>query len=111
MSWLFTKHRVNAVDPVETDHRRRNKTTVVVDVREEHELRDGSIPGSRHIPLGRLNAHADELLSVPEVIFVCRSGNRSASATAALTKAGHANAYNMTGGMIAWKRKGLPVER
>lgn len=111
MNWPFTKHHVRAVDPVEADQRRRDKTTVVVDVREAHELRDGSIPGSRHIPLGRLNAHVDELLSAPQVIFVCRSGTRSASATAALTKAGHANAYNMTGGMIAWKRTGLPVER
>ena len=111
MNWPFTKHHLNAVDPAETEQRRRNKTTVVVDVREVHELRDGSIPGSRHIPLGRLNAHVDELLSAPEVIFVCRSGNRSASATAALTRAGHANAYNMTGGMIAWKRRGLPIKR
>lgn len=111
MSWLFTKHRVKDVDPVETDRRRTAGTAVVVDVREAHELREGSIPGSRHIPLGRLQAHLGELLATPEVIFVCRSGNRSGSATAALTKAGHPNAFNMAGGMIAWKHQGLPVER
>lgn len=111
MNWLFAKPRVNDIDPDETNHRRQAKTVVVVDVRESHELREGSIPGSRHIPLGRLQAHIDELLAVPEVIFVCRSGNRSRSATTALTKAGHANAYNMAGGMIAWKRTGLPVQR
>ncbi|HLJ66692.1 MAG TPA: rhodanese-like domain-containing protein [Chloroflexota bacterium] len=111
MSWLFTRHRVTQVDPAEADRRRRNKTTIVVDVREAHELRDGSIPGSRHIPLGRLRAHVDELLAAPEVIFVCRSGNRSAAATAVLTKAGHPNAHNMVGGMIAWKRRGLPLAR
>ena len=111
MSWLFPRHRVSEVDPAETDRRRRDKTTMVVDVREAHELRDGSIPGSRHIALGRLQAHVNELLAAREVIFVCRSGNRSASATAALTNAGHANAHNMIGGMIAWKRKGLPLAR
>lgn len=111
MSWFFTKARVTTVDPVETDRRRGAKTTVVVDVREAHELREGMIPGSRHIPLGQLRAHLDELLAAPEVIFVCRSGNRSASATAALGRVGHARAYNMAGGMNAWKRKGLPIKR
>lgn len=111
MSWFFSKDRVNEVDPIETNRRRGAETAIVVDVREAHELREGSIPGSRHIPLGRLQAHLGELLAAPEVIFVCRSGNRSASATATLRKAGHANAYNMSGGMIAWKRTNLPIER
>ncbi|HEX8919026.1 MAG TPA: rhodanese-like domain-containing protein [Chloroflexota bacterium] len=111
MSWLFSRRQVSKVDPVETDQRRRSRTTVVIDVREAHELQDGSIPGSRHIPLGRVQGHLDELLAAPEVIFVCRSGNRSAWATAALTKAGHPNAHNMTGGMTAWKSRGLPLDR
>lgn len=111
MSWFFSRPRVDDVDPVETDQRRGARTTLVIDVREAHELRDGRIPGARHIPLGRLPAHVDELLAAPEVIFVCRSGNRSRSATAALKRAGHANAHNMAGGMIAWKRKGLPIQR
>jgi rhodanese-related sulfurtransferase len=111
MSWPFTKHRVKEVDPVETNRQLEAGAAVVVDVRELHELREGSIPGSRHIPLGQLQAHVGELLAAPEVIFVCRSGARSAAATTALTRAGHPNAFNMAGGMIAWKHKGLPVER
>lgn len=111
MSWLFAKSRINEVDAEETRRRHEAQTAVVVDVREAHELREGRIAGSRHIPLGRLQAHVGELLAAPEVIFVCRSGNRSAAATAALAKAGHPQAFNMAGGMNAWKRLGLPVER
>lgn len=111
MSWLFTKPRVKEVDPIETKRRHDAKSAIVVDVREPHELREGHIAGARHIPLGRLQAHASELLAEPEIIFVCRSGNRSATATAALEKAGHLNVYNMAGGMIAWKHKRLPVIR
>lgn len=83
----------------------------MVDVREARELADGRIAGSRHIPLGNLRSHAEELLAQPDVIFVCRSGHRSAMATAALALAGHPNTYNLSGGMIAWKEHNLPVEQ
>lgn len=109
MSWLFAKPRVKEVDPAEARRRHDEKTAVVIDVREPHELREGYIAGARHIPLGRLQAYVNELLDELEIIFVCRSGNRSAGAAAALTKAGHANVYNLAGGMIAWKHQGLPV--
>lgn len=103
--------QIKEVDPAETRRRLEAGTTVVVDVREAQELRSGRIAGSRHIPLGMLRAHADELLAEPEVIVVCRSGHRSAMATAALALAGHRNAFNMAGGMIAWKEQNLPIER
>jgi rhodanese-related sulfurtransferase len=103
--------QVKEVDPAETRRRLEAGTAIVIDVREAQELREGYIAGSRHIPLGSLRSHVDELLAEPEVIFVCRSGNRSAVATSALALAGHGNAYNMAGGMIAWKEQRLPIER
>jgi rhodanese-related sulfurtransferase len=83
----------------------------VVDVREAYELLDGYIPGSRHVPLSSLRDHVDELMQATELIFVCHVGERSAAATRAFTQAGHPNAYNMTGGMVAWMMYRLPVER
>ena len=103
--------QVKEVGPAETRRRLEAANAVVVDVREASELAEGRIAGSRHIPLGMLRSHMDELLAEPEVIFVCRSGHRSAMATAALALAGHASAYNMAGGMIAWKEQHLPLER
>jgi rhodanese-related sulfurtransferase len=110
MSWVPNKPQVNEVEPAETQRRLTGGSAVVVDVRETEELRGGRIAGSRHIPLGTLRSHTDELLAESEVIFVCRSGHRSAMATAALTLAGHRNARNMVGGMIAWEEQHLPVE-
>ena len=108
----FPEHpHVEEVGPTETRRRLEAGTAVVVDVREARELSEGRIAGSRHIPLGMLRAHADELLAEREVIIVCRSGHRSAMATAALTLAGHKNVYNMAGGMIAWAEQNLPVEQ
>jgi rhodanese-related sulfurtransferase len=104
MKWIFGGRSTSgAIDPREAKGRLAAGSAVVVDVREPDEWR------SRHIPLGQLQAHIPELLAEPELIFVCRSGNRSASATRALIKAGHPNALNMTGGMVAWKGAQLPV--
>jgi hydroxyacylglutathione hydrolase len=44
-------------------------------------------------------------------VFVCRSGGRSARATAFAMSLGFENAYNLQGGMMYWNSLGLPVVR
>jgi rhodanese-related sulfurtransferase len=51
-----------------------------------------------------------ELQGGNTVAFVCRSGARSARATRAAAKAG-LDAVNVSGGVIAWTRAGLPLTR
>jgi rhodanese-related sulfurtransferase len=84
------------------------EVAIVVDVREPFEWNAGHAPGARHIPLGRLSRHVSELPRDKRIFLVCRSGNRSAQATAMLTAAGF-DAANVTGGMAAWIRAGQPV--
>jgi rhodanese-related sulfurtransferase len=43
------------------------------------------------------------------VVFQCRVGNRSAFATEAFRNAGF-EAFNMAGGIEAWRAAGLPLE-
>jgi rhodanese-related sulfurtransferase len=81
---------------------------LLIDVREPFEWKTGHAPSARHIPLGQLPRYADELPRDQRLILVCRSGNRSAQATSLLTAAGF-DAANLTGGMSAWARSGLPV--
>lgn len=99
------------IDPLEADRRRRAGELLLVDVRERSEWKDGRAAGARHVPLGTL---ADALpalaASGQPVAFVCRSGARSASACRAAAKAG-VEALNVEGGMGAWQRAGLRVER
>lgn len=109
MRWLFGRSRIGEIAPRETKRRQDAGSAVVVDVREPDEWRAGHIPEARHVPLGQLEANVTELLAEPEIIFVCRSGTRSAAATRALVKAGHPSALNMTGGMGAWRAAKLPV--
>ena len=81
----------------------------LVDVREPYEHEAGRIAGARHIELTRLSQEAGSLDPQRPVVFYCRSGARSAVATQAFRASGF-QAYNMSGGLLAWDRRGLPLE-
>jgi rhodanese-related sulfurtransferase len=79
----------------------------IVDVREPHEHADFNIGGTLY-PLGRiLSMDVDELenLKDQEVIFYCRSGNRSGQACMFAETMGFTNVINLTGGMLQWREK------
>ena len=79
----------------------------IVDVREPHENADFNIGGTL-IPLGKIHSmQVDEIedLKDKEVIFYCRSGNRSGQACLFLDAMGFKNTKNLTGGMLAWEEK------
>ncbi|HWV96282.1 MAG TPA: rhodanese-like domain-containing protein, partial [Xanthobacteraceae bacterium] len=44
-----------------------------------------------------------------ELVFACRSGNRSAKISLALQAAGFPYDKHLAGGIIAWKAAGLPI--
>jgi rhodanese-related sulfurtransferase len=81
----------------------------LVDVRTTAEHDAGHIAGGRLIELTELAEQAHTLDSERPVVLYCRSGGRSAMATAALTQAGF-EAHNMVGGMLEWHSAGLPME-
>lgn len=83
-----------------------HEQVLLLDVREQDEWAAGHAPGAVHVPLGTLRA-ADLRTDKP-VVAVCRSGNRSAVAAAALAQVG-LDVVNMAGGMTAWAAAGLPV--
>lgn len=82
----------------------------VIDVREPYELRSGTIPGAKSIPLGSLEQKANELSRDQRYAIVCASGNRSQSAAAYLAEQGF-DVANVVGGMSLWLGGGHPVER
>ncbi len=89
-----------------------NQEVMVVDVREPNEYAQGHIAGSLLIPLGQLSHRVEELGNKErEIIMVCRSGNRSSYAAEYLAGQGFNKIANLSGGMVAWLRAGMPVER
>ena len=81
----------------------------LVDVREPYEREAGHIPGSVHIELGDLADRAGELPAERPLVFQCRVGARSAMAAQAFAGSGW-DAYNLSGGIVAWVVAGLPIE-
>jgi rhodanese-related sulfurtransferase len=84
--------------------------TVLLDVRNADEWDAGHAPGARWVPLDQLAGARFELPINRRIACICRSGARSASATAELVQLGF-DAVNVTGGMRAWAEQGLPVVR
>ena len=83
---------------------------LIVDVRSPQEYQhDGRIAGSRLLPLSVLMQRVGELPKDQPVVIVCRSGKRSLVACEQLNRLGFDNVKNFSGGMIAWKRAGLPA--
>ncbi|MGH7865661.1 MAG: molybdopterin-synthase adenylyltransferase MoeB [Candidatus Binataceae bacterium] len=84
--------------------------TVLIDVRESDEWRQGHIGEAVGIPRGYLELRVEE--KVPDhtaaVILQCASGTRSLLAARTLREMGYENVYNLTGGFNAWKDRGLP---
>lgn len=83
---------------------------LLLDVRGGDEWDAGRSPDATHIPLGELDARHGELDKARIVLTICRSGARSAQAQSSLVSAGF-DARNVSGGMQAWERAGLPVTR
>lgn len=81
---------------------RKQKSVVLIDVREPAEYAQGHIAGAILIPLGELEERFAEIPKDQEVVMICRSGRRSEAACQFLGEQGYTNAANMTGGMLAW---------
>ena len=82
---------------------------VAVDVRDPDEYEAGHIAGARHVTFDRLTPEEAGLDEGRQVLFYCRSGDRSATAAAAFAGAGW-DAYSVAGGLEAWADSGLPLE-
>ncbi len=90
-----------------------HKNAIVLDVREPGEYDTGHILNSRLIPLGKLKERMGELEKYKDqpIVVMCRSGNRSGTACFLLGKQGFTQAYNLAGGLQAWKKANLPLEK
>jgi cysteine sulfinate desulfinase/cysteine desulfurase-like protein/rhodanese-related sulfurtransferase len=84
---------------------RTHADALLVDVREAGELEAGvaRLHGreAQALPLSRLAEHLGHLLAAPQrpLVFVCRSGNRSARAALCLQRLGHPEAWSLAGGL------------
>ena len=64
-----------------------------------------------YVTLGGLRGEMGELPKDVPIVTVCGSGYRSSIAASLLQRAGFADVSTMHGGMAAWMKQSLPVER
>jgi glyoxylase-like metal-dependent hydrolase (beta-lactamase superfamily II) len=88
--------------------REQGPAPFVLDVRTGLEFEGERIEGARLIPLDELEARLGEVPGEAEVVVVCRSGVRATAAADVLGRTGR-RARVLEGGMLAWRRAGLPM--
>lgn len=113
--WPMISRRMSGVREVgamEATQLINHQNAVVLDVREDSEFYAGHVPHSVHVPLGQLAKHAElEKYKNRPVIAICRSGMRSGRACSVLRKNGFEQVYNLAGGITAWERANMPMEK
>ena len=83
---------------------------LLVDVREPNEVAVEAYPGAVVVPLSSFDPQDIPDPRGKQVVFACRSGKRSVTASLAAQAAGFAYNKHLAGGMLAWKAAGLPTE-
>jgi rhodanese-related sulfurtransferase len=83
---------------------------LLVDVREPNETALERYPGAVIVPLSAFDPSAIPDPQGREVVFACRSGRRSVTASLAAQEQGFAYSSHLAGGILAWKAAGLPTE-
>ena len=82
---------------------------LIIDVREPNEYAQIRAKGAVLLPLGRLNNRVKDLPRDREILLMCRTGGRSSNATQFLASNGFENVTNVSGGIMAWHKAGLPT--
>jgi rhodanese-related sulfurtransferase len=83
---------------------------VLVDVREPNETAIESYPGAVHVPLSSFDPSLIPDPGEKQVVFACRSGKRSVTASLAAQERGFRYDCHLAGGILAWKAAGLPTQ-
>jgi rhodanese-related sulfurtransferase len=81
---------------------------LLVDVREPNEVAVEAYPDAVVVPLSSFVADQIPDPKGKDVVFACRSGKRSVTASLAAQSAGKPYDKHLAGGMLGWKAAGLP---
>ena len=102
--------RVKNLQPDEVAKGLTEGRMLLVDVREPNEVEAESFPDAVVVPLSQFDAAAIPDPQGRQVVFACRSGRRSVTASLAAQDKGYPYAAHLAGGILAWKAAGLPTE-
>jgi len=105
------KARIREVSPAEARAMHERGNVTFLDVRDQHEVNLGRIPGAVHVSRGTMETKIEA--AVPreaEVVIYCASGNRSALAADTLQQMGYDKVSSLAGGFRGWAESGGDVD-
>ena len=103
-------NQVHDLTPEEVSKGMAEGRYLLVDVREPNEVAVEAYPGAVMVPLSTFDPEDIPDPEGKQVVFACRSGKRSVTASLAAQAAGLAYDKHLAGGMLAWKAAGLPTK-
>ena len=103
-------HQVHDLTPDEVSKGIAEGRYLLVDVREPNEVAVEAYPDGVVVPLSSFDPKNIPDPGARQVVFACRSGKRSVTASLAAQAAGFAYDKHLAGGMLGWKAAGLPTK-
>ena len=98
------------IEPRDVHGRRTSgEKIVLLDVREDKEVRYCKIADSIHIPMWQVPQRVNELNPEDNVVVYCRSGKRSMQVCQFLASKGFSNVANLRGGILQWSQQVDPT--
>jgi rhodanese-related sulfurtransferase len=107
--FLVADHQVHNLTPEEVSKGIAEGRYLLVDVREPSEVAVEAYPDAVVVPLSGFDLQDIPAPEGKQVVFACRSGKRSVTASLAAQADGLAYDKHLAGGMLAWKAAGLPT--
>lgn len=83
---------------------------LLVDVREPNEIAAEAYPDAFVLPLSSFDPGLIPDPKGKQIVFACRSGKRSVTASLAAQSRGLAYDQHLAGGILGWKAAGLPTK-
>jgi rhodanese-related sulfurtransferase len=103
-------HQVHDLTPDEVSKGLAEGRYLLVDVREPNEVAAEAYPESVVVPLSSFDPSEIPDPQGKQVVFACRSGKRSVTASLAAQAAGLPYDKHLAGGILGWKAAGMPTK-
>jgi hydroxyacylglutathione hydrolase len=102
--------RITSITLAELRDRIQHDGLVVLDVRDVSEWEAGHIPGSRNVPVNRLDRRLNDIPKHDTLVVHCQTGPRAALAASLLRARGFSDVQLFASGFAEWRAAALPVE-
>jgi rhodanese-related sulfurtransferase len=103
------KHSVEDLTPEDVAKGISEGKYLLIDVREPNEVAAEAYPDATVVPLSSFDPASIPDPRGKQVVFACRSGKRSVTASLAAQAAGLPYDKHLAGGILGWKATGLPT--